>query len=213
MSSKGVYFYGVKILLSFVLIVAILSSLAFVAYQLILPDADEYDNPETPVQESFPWNPNIFTNGSDVVYLLSMGILRHVSILPQHITSSTLIVMVGYIFVTMFIYRVRKTFLQLERERRELGIHHYVEWAIGSIIGAIISLAGIVRLDIGNITSGILWLSISVLIVYIIHPRLGLLFAIKSRIHPRTPCPLCNTQIPPDSKYCPNCGRKLKDKD
>lgn len=143
-----------------------------------------------------------------------MGVFRHLAILSEHLDSSTLIVLVGYAFATMFLYRVRRIFLEwLSEKRKMIGIHTYADWAFASIIGAIIFLAGTVGVGLGDKIFGILLLSISAFVVYLIHPGLGLLFAIRNRIHPSTSCPKCKKEIPLDSKFCPKCGEKLKDKD
>ena len=215
-SLDGLIAIAIKTLLFLVLAVVIAASLIAVLSMFIFPLSYEYDDPNTAVEETFPWNPNIFTNGKKVLSLFVMGMLQHIATLPEHMRSATIISLVGYVFVTIFIYRIRRTFLDfLNGKVPQIGIHNYVEWGFGSIIGAIIFITGIVSdvADLASATSGIFWLSISALVVYIIHPHLRLLRAIKDRINPRIPCPSCNKQIPPISKFCYYCGKKLRKKD
>jgi len=170
----------IKLLLNFLLILIIVATVAFVTNRFFIPAPDEYDDPSTEdIQESFPWNPNIMTDGLRVLQLFGMGALRHLAILPQHVTTINLISMIGYVFFVLFIYGMRETF----ESGKEIGIDRYVQWGIGSIIGAIIYLGETVSLrSAGDTSIAILWFSVACVIRYVIHSRYGILLPLQERI-------------------------------
>lgn len=178
-SNNGIFHGAIKFLLNILLILAILSTILFLAYSFVIPSPGEYDDPETDLQESFPWNPNIFQEFNSVTYLLGMGMLRHMAFFPSYVTAVTLISMVARVFFVLFINRIRKTFLNGE----EIDISKYVEWGIGSIVGAIIYIAGTVSAKTyTDVALATLLLSSACLILYLLHPDYGFLIALKERI-------------------------------
>jgi len=209
-SRKGIQYTPIiKSLLFFAVAATIICTLIFTV-TLFMPDADEYDNPDTITNETFPWNPNILTNGKDVLNLLFMSTLRHLALLPQHIQSKPLITLVGYVFTTMLLYRVRRAFLHSLSKKEPIGLDEYVQWGFGSIISAIIFLAGSTQIEITSKGFAIFLLSVSALVIYLIHPDVCLWSAIKNRLYPRIPCPSCNKRILLDSKFCSYCGKELE---
>lgn len=159
----------VKFTLNLLFLLAILSTSFLMVYRFTIPTPIEYDDPDTAdIQESFPWNPNILSNSTGVLKLFFMGFLRHIALLPQNVGTIELISMVGNVFLVLFIYSIRKTFLASP----SLGIHNYVEWGIGSIVGAIIYIAGTnyVRREI-DVGIAVILLSVACLVLYIVHPR------------------------------------------
>jgi len=172
----------IKWLLNFLLIIAVLSSFVFITWHFFLPTPDEYNDPTTSVEESFPWEPNIFSSNSNftrALNLLVMGILRHIALLPQRMRTVELISMVGYTFLVMFINSIRKTFLS----QKKLGIHNYVEWGIGSIVGGIIYVVGTTSVrSIPDVAFAAVCFSIACVILYLIHPHVGLFHALKEKI-------------------------------
>lgn len=133
----------------------------------VLPKGFEYDDPNTEIDESFPWDPDVRTNLGKVLELLLMGILRHVATLTTHINSQTLASLVSRAFFVLFIREIRAVYLT-----GKIGIHHYVEWGIGSMIGALMYIMSSDYIaDLRGISILSLSISIACVILYLIHPK------------------------------------------
>lgn len=171
MPLKDISFPAIRFLLNFLLAIAIASTVAFVLFQFFLPTASEYDDPTTEIQESFPWEPDIFKNGAGAWHIFKRAVVRHWATLPEHMTATVLITGIGLAFATLLIYDMRETFV-VRRDPIELS--HFVKWGICSVIAAIIYVAGKTSIHKApEVTLLVIGLSLGAFILYAI--RAGIL--------------------------------------
>lgn len=151
------------------MILLLFTTVVVIGSALLLPTANEYDDPNTVgVNESFPWNPNIFTDFDRVKELFILGILRHISTLPEHLNLYHIINFSSYVFFLIFIYGVRQEI----KNNRKFQIHQYAEWGIAAIVGSIMSVVRTLGVrDISTVATATILLSISALLLYLIHPK------------------------------------------
>ena len=162
------YWSAIKKILSILMILLLFTTIIVIISALIMPSASEYDDPNTQVNESFPWNPSIFNNSGRVLELFIAGFLRHISILPEHLNLFHIINFSSYVFFLIFIYGVKQ---ELENKKK-FQMHNYAEWGIAAIIGAIMSLVRTLDTrDINDVTAATVLLSISAVILYLVHPK------------------------------------------
>lgn len=169
---------AIILFLNFILLLTIFTACVTAFYRLVIPTASEYDDPNTATQESFPWNPNIMSNFTGVVSLMEMGILRHVALFPENVSTIGLISLVGYVFLIMFVLSIREKV----EHNEDFDIATYVQWGIGSIIGAMIFITGTINLEsVSQIAVATITLSGACLILYLIHPKEGLFKALRAK--------------------------------
>jgi hypothetical protein len=167
------------IVINIILCVSLFSTVFYVFSVIMIPTAKEYDDPNTDDQESFPWNPSVYTELDKVLRLYFSALLRHLSLFTFYVNTAVMITWVSRIFYLVFIYSIRNTLL----EREKFGIHNYVEFGIGSIIGSILYISGTTYFrELPDASIAIVYLTIASVILYSYHPHLGLFVAIKNRI-------------------------------
>lgn len=160
---------SIKHILSVLMILLLIATAFVVVSAIFLPTAVEYDDPTTEeINESFPWNPDIFSDFEGVWNLYIKGLLRHISTLPEHLNLSTIINISSYAFYLIFIYGVRKEF----KPNAKFQIHQYAEWGIAAIIGTIMSIVRTFKMSqITEVTSAVMIFSLSALLLYLMHPE------------------------------------------
>jgi hypothetical protein len=174
------YFQWIINVINLIIVVSLFITVFHVLSVIFIPNANEYDDPSTNIQETFPWNPPLFKDPDKVLKLYLNSLLRHISLLNQHVSTVVLLTWVGRIFFLVFISNIKNTI----QKKEKFGIHNYVEFGIGSIVGSIIYLTGTSYIrEQPSAAYAIFFLSISCIVLYSIHPHIGGLFqAIKKRI-------------------------------
>ncbi len=162
----------IEFAISFLLGFAILASIYFVIHEFFMPTALEYDDPTTSIQETFPWAPNLFSDSGSAMRLLGMGILRHISLLPQNVTPASFVTLLGTIFLILVVYDIKRTFLS----RTEITIEKYVRWGIGSVVTAVVYIAASATVARSvELSLAVILFALTALIFYLMLPRSSLL--------------------------------------
>lgn len=167
--NKNWYWKAINNILSILMILLLFTTIFVIGSALLLPTANEYDDPNTEeINESFPWNPNIFTDFDGVKELFIAGFLRHISTLPEHLNLYHIINFSSYVFFLIFIHGVKQEI----KNNQKFEIHQYAEWGIAAIVGSIMSVVRTLGgRDISDVATATILLSISALLLYLIHPK------------------------------------------